>query len=82
MGRMQKAIEEYHTRKNKNTGCFTVTDLCELMELSNGNSYEIMQNSLWAAYIIGYRTAKREKSKLLSILISIVLINFQDCFRP
>lgn len=67
MGRMQKAIEDYRTRKNKNKGCFTVTDLCEIMELSNGNSFEIMQNSLWAAYIIGYRTAKREKREHGSI---------------
>ena len=63
MGRIGKAINEYHRRKDKNKGCFTISDLCEILELSNGNSYEIMQNSLWAAYIIGYRTAKREERK-------------------
>ena len=62
MGRMGNAINEYQ-RKKENKGCFTVSDLCEIFELSKGNSFEIMQNSLCAAYIIGYRTAKREERK-------------------
>ena len=63
MGRIERAINEYRTRKDKNKGCFTIPDLCEILELSNGNSFEIMQNSLYAAYIIGYRTAKRDEHK-------------------
>ena len=63
MGRIERAINEYRTRKDKNKGCFTIPDLCEILELSNGNSFEIMQNSLYAAYIIGYRTAKRDERK-------------------
>ena len=63
MGRIEKAINKYRTRKDKNKGCFTIPDLWEILELSNGNSFEIMQNSLYAAYIIGYRTAKRDEHK-------------------
>ena len=63
MGRMQKAIEEYQTRKDKSKGTFKMSDLIEIMEISKGDSFKIMSNSLDAAYIIGYRTAKRETSQ-------------------
>ena len=62
MSRIEKAVKEYETRTNKNKGNFYQKDLIELLSMSN-DKYELMFNSIAAAYIIGYRAAMREKKK-------------------
>ena len=60
MSRIEKAVKEYETRTDKNKGNFNQKDLIELLSMSN-DKYELMFNSIAAAYIIGYRAAMREK---------------------
>ncbi|MBO7476286.1 MAG: hypothetical protein J6T36_05115 [Campylobacter sp.] len=62
MGRIEKAVKEYETRTDKSKGNFIQKDLIELLSMSN-DKYELMFNSIAAAYIIGYRAAMREKKK-------------------
>ncbi|MBO7475756.1 MAG: hypothetical protein J6T36_02350 [Campylobacter sp.] len=62
MDRIKKAVKEYETRTDKSKGKFYQKDLIELMSMSN-DKYELMFNSIAAAYIIGYRAAMREKKK-------------------
>lgn len=61
MGRMQKAIEEYQARKDKSGDDFKISDIIEIYKISNGDNYKIISNSLDAAYIIGYKNAKKEE---------------------
>ena len=61
MGRIENAISEYWKRKNKK-GIFYLNDFEELKNLSN-DKFDLINNSLIAGYIIGYRSAKREIKK-------------------
>lgn len=60
MGRIENAIKDYWSRKNKNKGVFFVNDFTELLTMSK-SEFELMANSLNAGYVIGYRAAKREQ---------------------
>lgn len=62
MGRIEKAVFDYWNRIDKNKGNFYQNDFIELLSMSN-DKYELMFNSIAAAYIIGYRAAMREKKK-------------------
>lgn len=62
MSRIEKAVFDYWNRSDKNKGKFNHKDLIELLSMSN-DKYELMFNSIAAAYIIGYRAAMREKKK-------------------
>lgn len=60
MGRIENAIKDYWSRKNKNKGVFFVNDFTELLTMSK-SEFELMANSLNAGYVIGYRAAQREQ---------------------
>lgn len=61
---MQKLIDEYDEKfpYNGNKGPkIGAGDLQLLYQISNGDSFRIMDNSLSAGFMIGYKYAKNEK---------------------
>ena len=67
---LQKAIEEYKTKyyhRTDSKGAFYVGDIKQIKEISKANNpnetlINAIENALYAGYMIGYRTAKREGS--------------------
>lgn len=62
MGRMNKAIQDYRERIDKNIGCFYTRDFVELLNISS-DKYDLMMNSVFAGFIIGFRCGKREAKR-------------------
>ncbi len=67
---LQKSIEAYKTKyyhRADSKGAFYVGDVNQIIELSEAETtketlYKAIENALYAGYMIGYRTAKREGS--------------------
>lgn len=67
---LQKAINEYKRKyyeRKDSKGAFYAGDINQIMELSEAETtketlYKAIENALYAGYMIGYRTAKREGS--------------------
>lgn len=67
---LQKAIEEYKAKyyhRTDSKGAFYAGDINQIMELSETDSiketlYKAIENAMYAGYMIGYRTAKRERT--------------------
>ena len=67
---LHKAIEEYKTKyynRSDGKGAFYVTDVNQIKELSESRDtketlYNAIGNALEAGFMIGYRTAKKERS--------------------
>lgn len=65
---LQKAIQEYEKRfyhRTDNKGAFYAGDVRQILDMSKsdttgGTLYNAIENALYAGYMIGYRTAKRE----------------------
>ena len=67
---LQKTINEYKRKyyeRKDSKGAFYAGDINQIMELSEAETtketlYKAIENALYAGYMIGYRTAKREGS--------------------
>lgn len=64
---LKKYIKEYETtiRKNhnSNTGAFYLQDYRQIMDMSGGDLWYLIDNSFRAAFMVGYKFAKREMRK-------------------
>lgn len=61
---IEKAIKDYNNKfLDSNKGQFYCSDFMQIKKLSKNDVYDIMQNSMMAGFIIGYRFAKREIRK-------------------
>lgn len=67
---LQKAVAEYKTkyyRRMDNKGAFYAGDVNQILNMSKSDTtsetlYNAIENALYAGYMIGYRTAKRERA--------------------
>ena len=67
---LQKSIEAYKTKyyhRADSKGAFYVGDIKQIIELSEAKTTretlcKAIENALYAGYMIGYKTAKRERS--------------------
>lgn len=63
---MQKLIDEYREKfpESQTKGpCITVHDIAELIQISRRDSYQLVDNSLLAGVMIGYKYAMYEQRK-------------------
>lgn len=63
VNRISRAVQDYAAWVNgrkPTEGGFWVSDFYEVMELSKGDAFQMIKNSLEAGFIIGYRKAQRD----------------------
>lgn len=67
---IQKAIEDYQKifrKGNSNRGAFFVSDFIQIVKITEDSpycdKYGYINNAAMAAFMIGYRTAKREEAE-------------------
>lgn len=65
-GRIAKAINQYKglfLKKGKahREGIIRVNDITDIVALSGGEQFELINNALMAGFMIGYRKGKRDK---------------------
>ena len=61
---LQKAIADYKKKFDNNKcrkGIFYASDFYQIKDISNGEYWGSISNALMAGFMIGYRTAKRNK---------------------
>ena len=63
---MQKLIDEYREKfpESQSKGpCITVKDISDLIQISHRETYQLVDNSLLAGIMIGYKYALYEQRK-------------------
>lgn len=59
---ISKAIEDYKKQfYDKNIGALWLSDYIQIKEVSNNDYWDSIANAMMAGFMIGYRTAQRQK---------------------